>query len=367
MKITIVVSSGYGGGAERVACDLSSWLAEQKHQVTLLMITDRGQIYPLSAKVRTISLKKPLKEIRGPAGKAAEITKAIFDLRQFLRKEQPDLYVVFLYDTLRLLMMFRRQITCPVIYAECNSPAHYAPRVQKNLKKMLKKMQGIVFQTEEEKAFYSFGSSIACAVLPNAVPADALKSSYEEEREKTIVAAGRLHPQKRHDMLIRAFAEVHQKYPEYTLVIYGDGPEKEKLTELVRTLGLENHVLLRPFDSRLWDKIKTASMFVLSSDYEGISNALLGAMALGLPCIATDCPAGGSRMLLQNHDNGILVLPGDSQALAEAMIYMIEHPAEAGRMGKAAREVQNMYSVQRVYAQWEEFLLKVLAQGKQIQ
>ena len=147
---------------------------------------------------------------------------------------------------------------------------------------------------------------------------------------------------------------------EYRLTIFGNGSQREYLNGLIKELRLESQAELVPFSATVHEEIREAAMFVCSSDFEGISNSMLEAMALGLPCICTDCPAGGARQVIQNGVNGLLTPVGDRKALAEAMLQLIGDPEYASRLGEKARQVRETYSVETICSQWEALIDRVM-------
>ena len=159
--------------------------------------------------------------------------------------------------------------------------------------------------------------------------------------------------------MIEAFAEVHQRHPEYRLVIYGEGPERKLLEELVKRLGLQELCQLPGATNEVLEKIYSVSLFVLPSDFEGMPNALMEAMSLGLPCISTDCPCGGPRELIRDGENGLLVPVGDKAALVTAMEKLINDRDMALRMSKKALEIRNTHSMDAICKRWLEFFRDV--------
>ena len=149
---------------------------------------------------------------------------------------------------------------------------------------------------------------------------------------------------------------MHKLYPDYKLVIYGDGPQRKELEELSKELGIEESVEMPGYVSLIGDKIYNSSVFVLSSEFEGIPNALMEAMALGVPCVATDCPVGGPRYLIENMVNGILINMNDKSEMLKAIEYLLANPLQADKMGQRAKRIKEELSPCRIYSMWETYL-----------
>ena len=151
--------------------------------------------------------------------------------------------------------------------------------------------------------------------------------------------------------------KISDQYPDYTLDLYGDGePEDERiLKELskgnpqVRFLGKTTNVI---------EVEQNAIMFVLSSDYEGIPNALLEAMSLGVPCVSTDCSPGGAAMLIKSYDNGVLVDRGDVDALAAAMKWCLDNPEKREEIGAKGKNVNDRFAETEIFASWMKIIQK---------
>lgn len=173
---------------------------------------------------------------------------------------------------------------------------------------------------------------------------------------------GRVAREKNQAMMIEAFDKVQEIYPDYELKIYGmdieDGT-KPKLEALIQEKELEKKVHFMGASSQLEKEVRDAAMFLLTSDFEGMPNALMEAMAMGLPCIATDCPCGGARALLEEREAGILVPVGDEKRLAEAMLFILENQKEAERMAERAMYIGEAASPENIYCQWKEYLEKI--------
>jgi len=149
---------------------------------------------------------------------------------------------------------------------------------------------------------------------------------------------------------------LNREYPEYSLVIYGQGNEREKLEQMIREQGLEGKILMPGFASDIHEKMREAAMFVSSSNYEGISNSMLEAMAMGVPTVVTDCPVGGARLMIQNGVNGVLVPVGDAEAMYRGMKKVIEDPDFAERIASEAYRVREQYPIEKVSVMWTDLM-----------
>ena len=156
---------------------------------------------------------------------------------------------------------------------------------------------------------------------------------------------------------------VHQKHPDHILKIYGqdshDGT-RQKLEELIREQGAQAYGRLMGGSSTLERDMVNAAAAAYSSDYEGMPNVTLEAMALGLPVVATDCPCGGPADLIKSGENGILVPVKDAKAMADAIIYLLENPETAEQMGKAARKIADYAGETEIFAVWRDYVEKTL-------
>lgn len=209
-----------------------------------------------------------------------------------------------------------------------------------------------VFQTQEAQAFYAGSIQARSKVIHN--PVIWGLPERKGPLKKEIVAVGRLEEQKDHRMLIKGFSKVVQKYPEYSLKIYGSGSCEKELKRFVRELKLEGHIFFEGFSNRVHERIKSAELFIMTSQYEGMPNALMEAMAMGFPVISTDCPCGGPRELICNGENGILIPVGDEIALTEKILFLIENRDIADRIGENAKKIRETHSVSKIAEQWKD-------------
>lgn len=355
MKITLFIGSLYGGGAERVICNLASYLVQHGHQAEILTMSEKEKAYELDERVSV----KTLLSLEERKNTVMNTFIRMPRFWRYLKTSDTDAYIVMLPKTTIMLLMFRRLTKAKVIAAERVDPASYSERIANLLKKYAKRADGWVFQTEDAQKWY--GDSIKdceAMVIPNAVNPAFIRPHYEGKKRKVIAGAGRLDVQKNFGLLIRAFAKIAPEFPEYNLIIYGKGNEEQELKYLVESLGLQGRIEFPGNIQNIAEEMEKNTMFVLSSDFEGMPNALMEAMALGLPCVSTDCPCGGPRYLIQDSVNGLLVPVADADKMAEAMRKILSDSNLAEKIGKEAMKIAEELAPDKIYGQWEDFVVK---------
>lgn len=188
----------------------------------------------------------------------------------------------------------------PLIYSERNDPNRVNQRkVDKIYRKIVEhRADEFVFQTTGAQKCYPKKVQKRSVVILNPLDVTGFPTHDFTVEKKEIVTVGRLEPQKNQKLLINAFSELAKDFPDYTLIIYGEGSLRNELENYIISKGLQSKVVLPGVKNNIQEYIKDASLFVLSSDYEGIPNALIEAMAIGLPCVSTDCSPGGARELI---------------------------------------------------------------------
>ncbi len=353
MKVVLFVSALSGGGAERVVCNLANYLSDCGHDVEILTMAEVEAVEELRPAIKNL----PLLKRNERRNVVIDNVKRIFRLRKYMKKQMIDAYVVMLPIPTQLMLRFSKLTKAPIIVSERADPKAYSMKTQKRLQKLASKASGFVFQTAEAAAWYEpYLKGVPYQIIPNAINPAFIRPTYEGVREKKIVAAGRLAEQKNFALLIRAFAKISSKYPEHQLVIYGKGSLESSLKELANELSIADRVEFPGYVDNMPEVLEKASMFVLSSNYEGMPNALMEAMALGLPCVSTDCGGGGAKFLIQNGENGLLVPQKDEDALADAMEKILSDNAFSSALGEKARKLQETLAPGKIYGEWESFL-----------
>ncbi|MEC1760394.1 glycosyltransferase [Schinkia azotoformans] len=344
------------GGAEKSMTMIANGLAKLGNKVTIISFKDNNVVYEMDDQVQYKFIEDHEKK------KIQVLSNRFNELKKVLTEISPDIVISFWLQPAIYAALISRFQGFKTIYAERADPSGQAYNGLAGFarKIIFPIIDGFVFQTEGAKSFFSRSIQDKGIVINNPVYIKYGDYNAPEKRRKTIINVGRLHRQKNQHLLIDAFAKVNKIYPEYTLEIYGEGELEKELKQKIEDLNLNDRVILKGTTKHLFNEMLNASLFVLSSDYEGMPNALMEAMALGLPCISTDCNPGGARELIKNHDNGLLSERQSRKDLFNCMKYIIEHPEDAEKMGRRAKEICFTHSVEKILNMWENYILKIL-------
>jgi len=349
MRILIAIANKSMGGAQRVAMHLCGWLNTQSDTEAAIAVLSacNGKQYDMSG-LKTYELKGSI----------------VKELKRVIGEYKPDLVlsmgVPMAIHTVPACLMTHT----PHVISERNDPAHFAGKTSTKIlsRLFMRAASGYVFQTTDARSYYGGKMAAKSVVIPNPLfNAEKMGAErYGGERRRDIVSVGRLNTQKNQAMLIRAFSRLRADYPDYTLTIWGEGMERASLESLVKSLGLEKSVFLPGNTDKVFEEIRTDALFVLSSDFEGMPNALMEAMALGLPCISTNCPCGGPKDLVQNGVNGLLTGVNDEDGLLSAMKQMLSDTEKAAEMGRRAMNIRTTHSMDGICKKWLDYFRTIV-------
>lgn len=348
MKKVLFLTGGLGnGGAERVALTLADAFLDKGNFVNVFYFREDKEIY---------NTKCPTKLIK----KSNFISMERY-LRRCIKETCPDIIIAFEYHTAVkcvLATLFQKR-TYKLIASERNEPN----KLKKNhliVWDILRnyaygKCDWIVCQSQDAKAYFPQKIQKHTVVILNPVQGQ-LPEWKLGQSESSVIAFCRLDKQKNVPLLLEAFEQVLRDYPQYKLWIYGNGAMESDIRREITEKGMQKNVFLQPFSKDIHDIAVNSRLFVSTSDYEGMSNSMLEAMAMGMPVVCTDCPIGGARMVIRDHVNGILVPVGNSKCIAEAMREVISNDELADKLGQNAKKIKQDLSLEIILQKWMDLL-----------
>lgn len=379
MRILYCIPHLYNsGGMERVLTQKVNWLAAHtEHELTIITaeLTPKGLnecYFPLNKRVKVVAfhidfnadytkplLSKSYAHMRRMSAYKRALTK-------YIRTHKIDLCISLGGKEIAFL----RYLPCRTI-----AEMHFAMDQRKQLLmanhtgafwsllgairtrqlvRDVKPLERLVVLTEADKAAWEKAGCMNVTVIPNPCALNSRKSKVESRKTKTVLAVGRLHEQKGFDLLLRSWQPVEKHYPEWQLRIVGEGPKRAELETQIQAMGLLR-VYLAGKEDKMAEEYAEASLFVLSSRYEGLPLALIEAMWCGTPCVSFDCPHGPAELLADGR--GWLVPANDVEKLTQQIEYALAHPDEASaRAAKAQAFAQATYSEAAIMPQWEKVI-----------
>lgn len=351
-KTILFVTGSMGrGGAERVISLLSDYYIEKGWSVTIAMLLhDKKDGYQLNSSIKIVNLS--IRNIKA----VFVIPLIAIKLRQLINDIKPDAIACFMAQNTLICGMACIGIPVRMIASERIDPSmvHRNLIYRVLLHHIYAKCDCTILQTRKAWSYFPKKVQNNSMIIPNPIKVSCIAHDHWNKR---IVTAGRLELQKNHSLLINAFSEFHRIYSKYVLDIYGEGSKYDDLKRQIHKLGLDDCVSLKGSSPRIHEEIADAAMFVLSSNFEGLSNALLEAMMMGLPVISTNC--AGADEAIQNGVNGYLVPTNDIEALTNAMLKMAGNENEMRKLGREARkDALKRYSVDSVIDQWDHIIDK---------
>lgn len=356
MKILLVIASVAieGGGASKMLVWLANQFANRGDDVYVYTHKNMdGPIFSLDERVKLISTDRH--------GEFLYPIFIVYRIRKLIKKLNPDVLISFMNDSNLYCMLAKRFTNIPVIVCERTDP--YTSNYWKNklAKRLFFMADGAVFQLQKVADYYSWLYKPK-AVIPNPIPVTSatVTKKFTERKDEICNSARFLFKQKRQDVLINAFKIVLGKHPEMKLVLFGDGIDADKAKEITINLNIEDKVIFKGTVSNPIEYIVDSKLFVLSSDYEGISNSLTEAMSAGLTCISTDTSPGGARLLIDDGVNGCIVPCNDPDALAKKICYCLDNPEKSDSMARNAKESIKKFSEEKISNMWFSFIDKIV-------
>jgi glycosyltransferase involved in cell wall biosynthesis len=346
MNIAIISHSAGGGGAERVAVNLANHLLNENEVFFCAVHSDRREYY-LDPKVQYDYIGTERSGFRG------QLSIAI-NLRKYIKKNNIEVMISLDISVEGIFLIGNKKLF--KIYSLRNDPTKV---FNSGLKKILSNLvywdaDKIVFQTPDARDYFCQKIREHGVLIPNPVKSG-LPYWNEENHRKEVVAACRMAKQKNLFMLLDAYRIVWEKRQ---LSIYGEGELKEALVRYAEQLGISEAVKFHGFSSEIHKIMAESAIYVSSSDYEGISNSMLEALAIGIPAICTDCPVGGARMYIRDGENGYLVPVGDADVMADRMLALMEDKKLGESFSKESVKIREELTDDRIFGMWKALLVR---------
>lgn len=341
-KILFISGSLNRGGAQRVITLLANDYAQRGYAVHIVVMMNDDVGYRLEESVKVHAFVHRGNQLKN-AGKW------IREIRAFLKEEKPDMVISFAGRINMITMLAARGLHIPVLVSERNDPAQdrRSKPEQWLCKRFYGKADKVVFQTKYQSEYYAAFCKNNSVIIGNPISAPVYEGAHPK---KDVVCVGKLMDQKNHPMMIRAFAQIADNFPDKQVFIYGEGSKREDLQKLIKEENMQDRIHLCGNSDHIFDVLHEYEYFVMCSNYEGLSNALLEAMISGMVCITTAWK--GVEDIVQDGVNGYTVPVGDANALAEKLTEVFQK--DNRDIAKAGIAKGREFAMEKVLSLWRD-------------
>jgi len=344
------------GGAERVLSELANHYARKGvHDVHLITLQpeETSPFYPLDPSV-TLHQLGLNQTGAGGLSKVKRVIKRLCAMRRTLKILKPHKIVSFVDEMNVATLLASLGLKIPVVISERTDPRRYSIGILGNMVRRLTYPLAfrLILQGNYVRSCFPYLSE-KISVIPNPVSFSD-KVASPADIPFLMMLVGRLDLYKGHYELIQAFSTLEKKIPKWSLEIYGEGPEKENLEALIAKHNLQDKVFLKGVASPIQPELKRASLFAFPTHYEGFSNALAEAMAVGLPVVASNCD--GNLELVEHEENALVFPVGDVDKLAEYLSLLMSNPKKRIGLGSAARNSIKKFAPEKIYEMWDKVI-----------
>ena len=363
MKLMFYMTSLDKGGAERVITNLANFFSSlNENEVVITLNTKKNIAYELNNNIEVLELDQTIKRDNFLKRNFTRL----LNTNKIIKEKKPDVVIAFLPMPSFRVLLLKRKLNCKVIISDRNDPQkEYKSLFNKFMMKWLyKKADGFIFQTEEQKQYFNKKIQDKSIVIANPLKEEFLQECERENTEDVIINVGRLHPQKNQKLLIEAFYEVKDRFPNFKLKIFGEGKLKSQLEKQIKEMNLEKRVILCGITNNIREELLKSKLFIMTSNYEGMPNALLEAMACGVPCISTDCPCGGPKEVVRNNINGILFPVGNKMELIKVIEEVLSNDKKLKELGENAQNIRTKLDSKVVNEKWNNYIMDVIKNEK---
>ena len=366
-RITFVTANLGSGGAERVISLLANEFDKHGYQVGIVFLKERRVFYPINPNVHLV--------IADEKCHSSNMLKKIWWFRRYIKRTKPEVVIPFRVSVYTTVLFSLLGVSIPVISSERIDPHIPDPFWNMLRKSLLPFTTHLVVQTNYIKSYYPRFIQKKTSVIYNPVREEVFKnpcmdsrvqssnaaSSVESSKQNRIISVARLDPQKNQQMMIRAFAKIANEFPDWQLVIFGEGPLRSSLELIVKSLQLEGRVLLPGRTEHVIDELRKSKIFCFSSDYEGLSNSMIEALCVGLPIITTK--VSGTEDIVIDGENGFIVPVNDEDAMGHSLKVLMADMQLMKKMGEQNRQKARLFSIDGIYVQWEKLIQSVVKDG----
>lgn len=351
MKLSFVTANLGSGGAERVMSLLANQFIENGYEVEFIFLKKSLLFYPLNQQVK-------IKIAEEECG-SDSLCKKMFWMRKYIKQNKPDVIFAFRIAIYSVTLLSLLGVKVPVIASERNDPRFYSIAWKVIQAVLLPLANHFVVQTQKIKDYFPKFIQRKTDIIFNPVT-EKVFTIPNTPKEKRIISVGRLHSQKNQKMMIEAFSRVSGQFPEWKLVVYGEGPERESLERMIQEskFKIQDKVFLPGRSENIIDELYKSEIFAFSSDYEGMSNAVVEAFCVGLPIITTK--VSGTEDIIINGENGFLLERNDVIGMERAMRNLMSDDNLRKKMGDNNKTKSDLFYVDNIFKQWEKVLKKVI-------
>lgn len=358
-NLLFVTNYSSHGGAEKMLIWLANHLAQfdQDYNVFFCILHHDPPFYTIDKKIHLINYFKDSSDNFLYRNTIALISKTRY-LYKVIKQNNIDLVINFNDHSLYNILICKLMIKFKLLISQRVDPNAIQTLTGKIRLKLIHYADGLICQTNEALEFFKDYKLSVKHVIFNPVIRHPKKLWSLQDSQNVILCVARIElKQKRQDVLINAFEIVHKYYPDFSLQLYGDKIENDYqiLLQMVNSKGLDKYVKYCGVTNDIYNVMQKSRLLVLSSDYEGIPNAILEGMAVGMPIISTDCKPGGARMLL-NPDKGIVVDTGDYRQLAKGIMKLIEDNELCIKLSKNALCSLDRFEENTITEEWRNII-----------
>lgn len=352
-KILMITSLLNYGGASKMFTVLANYYVSEGYDVVIYCYRGKNKPSALNKKIKFIASIDTKKTIWGSR------LSPLFDIRKIIKNVKPDIIVSFLTNANFYTLIANIGNKIPVIISERSDPYYENNLILSSMRKSYSLATKIVFQTHGAKNFFADSIQEKSKIIPNPIDQNIKIPVKSEEKNGThkISFVGRFDiQQKRQDVMIEAFKNVCKVRKDIVLHFYGDGKDINLIKDYVKDNRMEPFVKFEGKVDNILEHIKDSTLYVLTSDYEGIPNSLIEAMSIGLPVISTDCSPGGAKFLINNFENGLLIPKDNIVELSESILYLLDNPKLRNLMGENALKVNERFEYNKIMAKWKDLI-----------